>query len=95
MAAQTKTKLQKYGFTVVNVSNTSHKNLPTTTIYDLTYGAKPDDLALLQYQTKAALADDIPNWLAQETSELIKEQPDMTQPDFILILGQDYSGKNQ
>ncbi len=95
LAARTKTKLQKYGFTVVNVSNTSHKNLPTTTIYDLTYGAKPDDLALLQYQTKAALADDIPNWLAQETSELIKEQPDMTQPDFILILGQDYSGKNQ
>ena len=91
LAARTRTKLQKYGFTVVNVSNTSHKNLSTTTIYDLTYGAKPDDLALLQYQTKAVVAQDIPDWLATETTELLKDQPDMTQPDFILILGNDYS----
>ena len=91
LAASTRTKLQKYGFTVVNVSNTSHKNLSTTTIYDLTYGAKPDDLALLQYQTKAVIAPDIPSWLAAETTELLKDQPDMTQPDFILILGNDYS----
>ena len=91
LAARTRTKLQKYGFTVVNVSNTSHKNLSTTTIYDLTYGAKPDDLALLQYQTKAVVAQDIPDWLAAETTELLKDQPDMTQPDFILILGNDYS----
>jgi|GEM_PF-84065 len=91
LAASTRTKLQKYGFTVVNVSNTSHKNLSTTTIYDLTYGAKPDDLALLQYQTKAVVAQDIPDWLAAETTELLKDQPDMTQPDFILILGNDYS----
>lgn len=91
LAARTRTKLQKYGFTVVNVSNTSHKNLSTTTIYDLTYGAKPDDLALLQYQTKAVVAQDIPDWLATETTELLKDKPDMTQPDFILILGNDYS----
>jgi len=83
--------LQKYGFTVVNVSNTSHKNLPTTTIYDLTYGAKPEDLALLQYQTKAVAVQNIPDWLAAETSELLKNKQDMTQPDFILILGNNYS----
>ena len=91
LAARTRTKLQKYGFTMVNVSNTSHKNIPTTTIYDLTYGAKPEDLALLQYQTKAVTAPDIPSWLATETSELLKDKPDMTQPDFILILGNNYS----
>ncbi len=91
LAARTRTKLQKYGFTVVNVSNTSHKNLPTTTIYDLTYGAKPEDLALLQYQTKAVAVQNIPDWLAAETSELLKNKQDMTQPDFILILGNNYS----
>jgi len=91
LAASTRTKLQKYGFTVVNVSNTSHKNLPTTTIYDLTYGAKPEDLALLQYQTKAVAVQNIPDWLAAETSELLKNKQDMTQPDFILILGNNYS----
>ena len=57
----------------------------------LTYGAKPEDLALLQYQTKAVTAPDIPSWLATETSELLKDKPDMTQPDFILILGNNYS----
>ncbi len=60
-------------------------------IRDRTYGAKPDDLALLQYQTKAVVAQDIPDWLAAETTELLKDQPDMTQPDFILILGNNYS----
>lgn len=91
LAARTNTRLQKYGFTMVNTSNTEKKNLAQTTIYDLTYGAKPDDLALLQYQTKATLSAEIPDWLVNETSRLIKQQPAMTQPDFILILGLDYS----
>lgn len=91
LASRTKTKLQKYGFTVVNASNTQNKNLAKTTIYDLTYGAKPADLALLQSQTEAVLSQDIPSWLATETSQLIKQQPAMTQPDFILILGLDNS----
>jgi LCP family protein required for cell wall assembly len=91
LAGRTKTRLQQYGFTVTNVSNTQHKNLAQTTIYDLTYGAKPNDLALLQNKTKAIIATDIPDWLATETSQLIKQTPSMTQPDFILILGLDYS----
>ena len=91
LAGRTKTRLQQYGFTVTNTSNTQHKNLAQTTIYDLTYGAKPNDLALLQNKTKAIIATDIPDWLATETSQLIKQTPSMTQPDFILILGLDYS----
>jgi len=91
LAARTKTKLQKYGFTITNTSNTQQKNLAKTTIFDLTYGAQPADLALLQNKTQAIIASTIPDWLITETSQLIKEQPTMTQPDFILILGLDYS----
>lgn len=91
LAGRTKTRLQQYGFTVTNTSNTQQKNLAQTTIYDLTYGAKPNDLALLQNKTKALVATDIPDWLASETSQLIKQTPSMAQPDFILILGLDYS----
>ncbi|NCU44688.1 LytR family transcriptional regulator, partial [Candidatus Falkowbacteria bacterium] len=91
LAGRTKTRLQQYGFAITNTSNTQHKNLAQTTIYDLTYGAKTDDLALLQNKTKAIIATDIPDWLATETSQLITETPSMTQPDFILILGLDYS----
>ncbi len=91
LAGRTKTRLQQYGFTVTNTSNTQHKNLAQTTIYDLTYGAKPADLALLQNKTKAVIAADIPEWLATETSQLIKQNPNIAQPDFILLLGLDYS----
>ncbi|HNW20024.1 MAG TPA: LCP family protein [bacterium] len=91
LAGRTKTRLQQYGFTVTNISNTQHKNLAQTTIYDLTYGAKPADLALLQHKTKAIIAADIPQWLATETSQLIKQNPNIAQPDFILLLGLDYS----
>ncbi|HNW55536.1 MAG TPA: LCP family protein [bacterium] len=90
LAGRTKTSLQKYGFSVVNTSNTQQKNLAKTTIYDLTYGAKTGDLALLQNKTKAVIAKDIPDWLVSETSQLIKDQPAMTQPDFILIIGLDF-----
>lgn len=90
LAARTKTSLQKYGFSVVNTSNTEQKDLAKTTIYDLTYGAKTPDLALLQNKTKAVIAKNIPDWLITETSQLIKDQPAMTQPDFILIIGLDF-----
>ncbi|HQB51187.1 MAG TPA: LCP family protein [bacterium] len=90
LAARTKTSLQKYGFSVVNTSNTEQKDLAKTTIYDLTYGAKTGDLALLQNKTKAVIAKNIPDWLITETSQLIKNQPSMTQPDFILIIGLDF-----
>ena len=89
LAGRTKTDCS-YGFRT-NISNTQHKNLAQTTIYDLTYGAKPADLALLQHKTKAIIAADIPQWLATETSQLIKQNPNIAQPDFILLLGLDYS----
>jgi len=83
--------LEKYGFNVVRVGNTSQQNFQKTVIYDLTYGGKVQSLAVLKDLTGGNVALGMPEWLMNElTAELAKEKTtNPAQPDFIIVLGQD------
>ncbi len=82
--------LEKYGFKVIRVGNTSQQNFQKTVIYDLTYGAKVQSLTVLKDLTDGNVALGMPEWLMNDLAkELTKEKTTSpVQPDFIIVLGQ-------
>lgn len=89
LANQAALDLEKYGFNIVRVGNTSQKNFEKSVIYDLTYGAKIQALTILKNKTNANVALGMPQWLIDDLAKEISGQTRLIQPDFILILGQD------
>lgn len=81
--------LEKYGFNIVRVGNSSQQNFEKSVIYDLTYGAKIQALTILKNKTGANVALGLPQWLIDDLAKEISGQTKLIQPDFILILGQD------
>jgi LCP family protein required for cell wall assembly len=81
--------LQKYGFKVVSVANSSHQNFQTSVIYDLTMGQKIDALAVLKEKTGATVTFDLPDWLKTDLASQLSQNPTQVKPDFVLVLGQD------
>jgi len=86
--------LEKYGFDIVRIGNTSQKNFEKTVIYDLTYGEKLQALTVLKNRTNANVALGMPQWLIDEVAKQNSNQTNLTQPDFILIIGQDADKTN-
>jgi polyisoprenyl-teichoic acid--peptidoglycan teichoic acid transferase len=86
--------LEKYGFTISRIGNSSQRNVEKTTIYDLTYGAKKDSLAILKDRTKANVSLEMPQWLTDEISREVAADKKIVKPDFILIIGQDADSTN-
>ncbi|MFA6306633.1 MAG: LCP family protein [Patescibacteria group bacterium] len=80
--------LEKYGFTIARIGNTSQKNFEKSVIYDLTYGGKIQALTILKNRTDANIALGMPEWLIDELAKEILGETNPIQPDFILILGQ-------
>ena len=89
LASQTALDLEKYGFDIIRVGNTSQQNFEKSVIYDLTYGEKIQALTILKNKTGANVALGMPEWLINDLSKEINNQINPVQPDFILILGQD------
>lgn len=89
LASQKSTDLEKYGFTIVRVGNSSHQNFEKTVIYDLTYGEKAESLQILKTKTNANVSNELPEWLVTDINEESKLDKNPVKPDFILILGQD------
>lgn len=89
LASQAATDLEKYGFTIVRVGNSSHQNFEKTVIYDLSYGEKKESLEILKNKTKANVATTLPEWLVTDINNDSKLEKNPVKPDFILILGQD------
>ena len=90
LANQVALDLEKYGFNIVRVGNTSQQNFEKSVIYDLTYGAKIQALTILKNKTNANVALGMPQWLMDSLAkEISGEKTKPIQPDFILILGQD------
>lgn len=89
LANQAALDLEKYGFSIVRVGNTSQKNFEKSVIYDLTYGGKIQALTILKNKTKANVALGLPEWLAADLAKELSGQAKPVQPDFILILGQE------
>jgi len=88
LAAVVSEKLKSANFTISAVSNASKRDFAQTTIYDLTYGDKPEALEVLKVKTGAALSKDLPEWLLNDIKTDIKNDPQKVRPDFILIVGQ-------
>lgn len=81
--------LEKYGFDIVRISNSSQQNFQKTVIYDLTYGAKIESLAILKNKTNANVSLGLPQWLQDDLAQELAEKKHPIQPDFILVLGTD------
>jgi LCP family protein required for cell wall assembly len=81
--------MDKYGFKVVAVANSSRQNFDKSVIYDLTLGQKINALAVLKEKTGATVTFDLPDWLKADLSAELTKNPGEEKPDFVLVLGQD------
>ncbi|MDD5031655.1 MAG: LCP family protein [Patescibacteria group bacterium] len=89
LASVTALDLEKYGFNVVRLSNSSQKDFQKSVIYDLTYGEKMESLSVLKEKTGANVSFSLPQWLIDDIKNELADEKTPEQPDFILILGQD------
>jgi len=87
LASKSAVDLEKYGFKISRIANSSRQNFETSVIYDLTYGAKMESLSALKEKTGANISYGLPEWLSQDIANDAKNYQ-TEKPDFILILGQ-------
>ena len=89
LASQMAMDIEKLGFTIVRIGNSSRQNFQKSVIYDLTYGEKNDSLAILKNKTGANISLGFPQWLIDDIQRDLSNDKNPIQPDFILIIGQD------
>lgn len=94
LASKVALDLEKYGFTIARIGNSSRRNITKSVIYDLTYGEKKESLTVLHDKTKADVSLGLPQWLVDEISQEVSEEKNPIKPDFILIIGQDGDSTN-
>jgi polyisoprenyl-teichoic acid--peptidoglycan teichoic acid transferase len=86
--------IDKYGFKVIAVANSSRQNFDKSIIYDLTMGQKINALAILKEKTGATVTFDLPDWLKTDLAAELTKNPGQEKPDFVLVLGQDADKTN-
>jgi len=89
LASQKALDLEKYGFNIIRIGNSSRQNFQKSVIYDLTYGEKMESLTILKEKTGANVSFALPQWLIDDIAKDLTDETNPEQPDFILILGQD------
>ncbi|MBI4812636.1 LCP family protein [Candidatus Falkowbacteria bacterium] len=89
LASRVALDLEKYGFRIARVGNSSRQNFQKSVIYDLTYGEKIKSLTALRNKTNANVSYGLPEWLTDDLAKELAEEKSVHQPDFILVLGQD------
>ncbi|MFA6394175.1 MAG: LCP family protein [Patescibacteria group bacterium] len=89
LAGQASVDLERYGFVVTKISNSSRQNFQKSVIYDLTFGEKKESLQMLKEKTGANVSFNLPDWLTEELKTENENKANTTPPDFILILGTD------
>ncbi|MCK4539703.1 LCP family protein [Candidatus Parcubacteria bacterium] len=94
LASKTALDVEKLGFIVVRIGNSSRQNFQKSVIYDLTYGEKAKSLSILKEAVEANVSFGLPDWLIEEISMEISSENNPIQPDFILILGQNADQTN-
>lgn len=86
LATQFATDLEKNGFEILRIANSSLKNFQKTVIYDLTFGAKIESLSILKQKTDANVSPELPQWLKDDLKKNnIISNP--RTPDFVIVLG--------
>jgi LCP family protein required for cell wall assembly len=103
LAEKVSAVLKKSDYTVLDVTNAKTRNQPVTQIFDLTSGAKPDQLrSLRSLMPKAELVSRLPVYLTPdalaavdlgEPMGQVKFSPSEGRPDFIIVLGSDGVGR--
>jgi LCP family protein required for cell wall assembly len=88
LASRTSIDLEKLGFDVIRVANSSKKNFETSVIYDLAFEEKTEALKKLKEETGANISFNLPEWLKEDINRDLKNEENPEKPDFILILGQ-------
>lgn len=86
--------LEKYGFKVIRVGNSSRQNFEKSVIYDLTFGEKIKSLTILKEKTGATVTFDLPDWLKADMVVELAKSDNKDKPDFIIVLGQDADKTN-
>jgi len=89
LASQASLDLEKYGFKIIRVGNSSKQNFQKTVIYDLTYGQKDKSLSTLRKILNANISLGLPEWLIEDLEKELENESSPIQPDFIIILGQE------
>lgn len=89
LASKVALDLEKYGFTIVRIGNSSRQNFEKSVIFDLSYGEKDKSLTILKNKTNANVFSGLPDWLLEEMKTELDKEPKSIQPDFLLIIGQD------
>lgn len=89
LASQMALDLERYGFTVVRIGNSSRQNFQKSVIFDLSYGEKDKSLEILKEKTDANVSFGLPEWLLDELETELKDELSPIQPDFLLIIGQE------
>ncbi len=89
LASKSSVDIEKYGFTVLRIGNSSKQNFQKSVIYDLTYGEKMESIMILKEKTGANISFTLPEWLKNDIAKKISKETNPIQPDFILVLGLD------
>lgn len=89
LASKTALDLEKYGFEIARIGNSSQQNFQKSVIYDLTYGEKLESLTILKEKTNANISYSLPQWLIDDIAQELAKDKNTPQPDFILIIGKD------
>ncbi len=88
LASKVALDLEKYGFEVIRIGNSSRQNFQKSVIFDLS-GEKEKSLSILREKTGANVSFGLPDWLITEMEQELKDETNPVQPDFLLIIGQD------
>ena len=88
LASKTAVDLEKLGFKIVGLDNSSRQDFEASVIYDLTFGQKTEALKQLKDKTGANVSFDLPDWLKQDIARSLATGKTTDQPDLVLILGQ-------
>ncbi len=89
LASQVAVDLEKLGFKITKIGNSSRQNFQKSVIYDLTYGEKNQSLDILKRRTSANVSTGMPQWLIDDIASDNNVEKNPVQPDFVLILGQE------
>ncbi len=93
LASKSSVDVEKYGFSVLRIGNSSKQNFQKSVIYDLTYGEKMESIMVLKEKTGADISFTLPEWLKSDIAKKISKETNPVQPDFILVLGLDADDK--
>jgi LCP family protein required for cell wall assembly len=80
--------LEEEGYVVQAIGNASERGYEKTVIYDLTDGARADELAKLKTMLRANVSASLPTWAGTSTSDAEEQRPtDDEHTDFLIVLG--------